>query len=174
MLYFISTALLHHLSAFCVFQNKYNKIFFHWFQVFKNYFFVPSFFIYLSIYFLHSRFYSPPPSTLWLVPHPIPPPHPLSPWGCLHPHPQPHLNSTLPGASSLLRVRCIISDWGLGAAEAGVFSWILDHPGIDREFQVIWYNRVRCCLKPDLVLGEGKGLKPWGPAERIETGNLGR
>jgi hypothetical protein len=25
---------------------------------------------------------------------------------------------------------------------------------------------------PDLVLGEGKGLKPWGPAERMETGNL--
>jgi hypothetical protein len=28
--------------------------------------------------------------------------------------------------------------------------------------------------EPDLVLGEGKGLKPWGPAERMETGNLGR
>jgi hypothetical protein len=26
----------------------------------------------------------------------------------------------------------------------------------------------------DLVLGEGKILKPWGPAERMETGNLGR
>jgi hypothetical protein len=28
--------------------------------------------------------------------------------------------------------------------------------------------------EPDLVLGEGKGLKPWGPAERMETRNLGR
>jgi hypothetical protein len=26
--------------------------------------------------------------------------------------------------------------------------------------------------EPDLVLGEGKGLKPQGPTERIETGNL--
>jgi hypothetical protein len=26
---------------------------------------------------------------------------------------------------------------------------------------------------PDLVLDEGKGLKPQGPAARIETGNLG-
>jgi hypothetical protein len=26
----------------------------------------------------------------------------------------------------------------------------------------------------DLVLGEGKGLKPWESAERMETGNLGR
>jgi hypothetical protein len=24
----------------------------------------------------------------------------------------------------------------------------------------------------DLILGEGKGLKPLGPAERMETGNL--
>jgi hypothetical protein len=28
--------------------------------------------------------------------------------------------------------------------------------------------------EPDLALGEGKGLKPWGPAERMETGNLGK
>ena len=28
--------------------------------------------------------------------------------------------------------------------------------------------------EPDLLLGEGKGLKPQGPAERMETGNLGR
>jgi hypothetical protein len=27
---------------------------------------------------------------------------------------------------------------------------------------------------PDRVLGEGKGLKPWGPAERVEKGNLKR
>ena len=28
--------------------------------------------------------------------------------------------------------------------------------------------------EPDLVLSEGKGMKPWGPAERMETGNIGR
>jgi hypothetical protein len=28
--------------------------------------------------------------------------------------------------------------------------------------------------EPDVVLGEGKGVKPQGPAERIETGKLGR
>lgn len=28
--------------------------------------------------------------------------------------------------------------------------------------------------EPDLTLKEGKGLKPWGPAESMETGNLGR
>jgi hypothetical protein len=28
--------------------------------------------------------------------------------------------------------------------------------------------------EPDLLLGEGKGLKPLGPAERMETGNLRR
>jgi hypothetical protein len=26
--------------------------------------------------------------------------------------------------------------------------------------------------EPDLILGEGKGLKPWWPSERAETGNL--
>jgi hypothetical protein len=26
--------------------------------------------------------------------------------------------------------------------------------------------------EPDVVLGEGKGVKPLGPAERMETGNL--
>ena len=26
--------------------------------------------------------------------------------------------------------------------------------------------------EPDVLLGEGKGLKPRGPAERMETGNL--
>ena len=28
--------------------------------------------------------------------------------------------------------------------------------------------------KPDLLLGEGKGLKPWGPTKRMETGNIRR
>jgi hypothetical protein len=45
------------------------------------------------------------------APHSTPPPHPTpSPRGCPHPHP-PHLTSKLSGASSLLRVRCIISEW---------------------------------------------------------------
>jgi hypothetical protein len=43
------------------------------------------------------------------VPHPIPPPSILSPQGCLYSHP-PHETSKLSGVSSLLRVRCIISD----------------------------------------------------------------
>jgi hypothetical protein len=29
-------------------------------------------------------------------------------------------------------------------------------------------------MEPDLLLGERKGLKPRGPAERMETGNLRR
>jgi hypothetical protein len=40
----------------------------------------------------------------------MPPHHPtLSP--CGYPQSPPHLTSKLPGASSLLRVRCIISEW---------------------------------------------------------------
>jgi hypothetical protein len=27
-------------------------------------------------------------------------------------------------------------------------------------------------MEPNLVLDEEKGLKPWGPSERMETGNL--
>jgi hypothetical protein len=43
------------------------------------------------------------------APHPTTPPHLIpSPRGC--PHLPPHLISKLPGASSLLRVRCIISE----------------------------------------------------------------
>jgi hypothetical protein len=33
---------------------------------------------------------------------------------------------------------------------------------------------VRERVEPDLVLSEGKGLKSWGPAEWMETGNLGK
>ena len=35
-----------------------------------------------------------------------------------------------------------------------------------------WEERVGVRGKPDLVLGEGKGLKLAGLAERMETGNL--
>jgi hypothetical protein len=68
-----------------------------------------SFFIYLIlfvIHFLHSTFHS--------LPFPFHPPptsythHTLSPHGC--PHPPAHLTSKLHGASSLLKVRCIISE----------------------------------------------------------------
>jgi hypothetical protein len=38
-------------------------------------------------------------------------PTPLSPWGCPIPHPLPILVYKLPSSSSLLRVRCIRSDW---------------------------------------------------------------
>jgi hypothetical protein len=75
-------------------------------------FFFNLLFIYLFIY-LHSRFYSNPPN-------PCPPSdcstsHTSSPTPCLHeniptPHPPPNQTSKLPGAYSLLRVRCIFSD----------------------------------------------------------------
>jgi hypothetical protein len=51
-----------------------------------------------------------PPIHPLTAPHPTPPPHStLPPRGC--PQPPPHLNSKLLGTSSLLRVRCIISEW---------------------------------------------------------------
>jgi hypothetical protein len=66
--------------------------------------------IFFLIYFftLHILFLPPLVHSL-TVPHPIPPPQPLSPCGCHHP--QSHLTSKLPGASSLLRARYIISEW---------------------------------------------------------------
>jgi hypothetical protein len=62
------------------------------------------------IYFLHSIFHSLPcPIHPPTAPHPTPLPHPTqSPCGC--PHTPPYLISKLAGASSLLRVRCIISE----------------------------------------------------------------
>ena len=68
-------------------------------------------FTYLFIYHLSYTpyFICPIPIHPPTAPHPTPPPHPLSPRGC--PNPPPHLTSKLPGASSLLRARCIISDW---------------------------------------------------------------
>jgi hypothetical protein len=42
--------------------------------------------------------------------------------------------------------------------------------GLGRKVGRGWWGRD----EPDLVLGEGKGLKPRGPAERMETGNLRR
>jgi hypothetical protein len=69
---------------------------------------VQPFKIYLFSYFLHSILYSlpiHPPTAL----HAILPPMPLSPQGCPHLSPC-HLTSKFPGASSLLRVRCIFSE----------------------------------------------------------------
>ena len=68
------------------------------------------FLLFLLIYlFLHSIFYSPyPQSTLRLFYIPYLLPTHLSLCGC--PHPPPHLTSKHSGASSLLRVRCIISE----------------------------------------------------------------
>jgi hypothetical protein len=61
------------------------------------------------IYILQSIFQSPPSIHPLTAPHPTPPPHPtLSTHVCSHP--PPHLTSKLPGTSSLLRVRCIISE----------------------------------------------------------------
>ena len=62
------------------------------------------------IYFLHSIFYSLTPSYRLTVPHPTPPLHLIpTPPGC--PLSLSYLTSKLSGASSLLRVRCIISEW---------------------------------------------------------------
>ena len=59
---------------------------------------------------MHSIFHSPPQVHLPTAPHTTPSPHPTpSPHGC--PHPISHLTCKLPGTSSLLRVRCIISEW---------------------------------------------------------------
>jgi hypothetical protein len=63
-------------------------------------------FIYLFIFY---TYFMLPLSNLWLFHIPYPLPTPLSPCGC--PPPPPHLTSKLPGASSLLRVRHIVSDW---------------------------------------------------------------
>ena len=60
---------------------------------------VTIFFGWFDIYYYYFPVHPP------TVPHPIPPPCPLSPWGC------PHLTSKFREASSLLRVRCIISEW---------------------------------------------------------------
>ena len=70
----------------------------------------------LILIFIYLFIYTPD-----FIPHPHPPsncsgshissPSPaLSAGGCPHPHLPPHLTPKLPGASSLLRVRCIISD----------------------------------------------------------------
>jgi len=68
------------------------------------------FFSYVIYLFLHSRFYSPPgppsdssQSHTSSLPTPV-----LTTMSSLH---QLHQTSKLPGASSLLRVRCIFSDW---------------------------------------------------------------
>jgi hypothetical protein len=63
------------------------------------------------IHFLHSIFHSPPLSIHHPTsPHPTPSLQPTpSPRGCSHP--PPHLTSKLSGASSLLRVKCFISEW---------------------------------------------------------------
>jgi hypothetical protein len=67
--------------------------------------------ILFEIHFLRFIFHSLPlHSHHPTSPYPTPPPHPTPfPQGCSHP--LPHLTSKLPGASSLLRVRCIISEW---------------------------------------------------------------
>jgi hypothetical protein len=61
-------------------------------------------FIYLFIY--TPDIIPPHPAHPPTVPYPLPPPH-----SCLHEDVPPHLTSKLPRASSLLRVRCIISNW---------------------------------------------------------------
>ena len=69
-------------------------------------FFFFLFLFYELIYFLHSIFYSSRLFTLWLFHIPYLLSTHLSP--CVCPHP---MTSKLPGASSLSRVRYIISEW---------------------------------------------------------------
>jgi hypothetical protein len=79
------------------------------FFFFLSFFFLKKTFISFLIYFIYSIFLIPHIQPL-TAPHPTPPPYPtLSPCGC--PYPPLHMTSKLPGASSLLRVRCIISKW---------------------------------------------------------------
>jgi hypothetical protein len=69
--------------------------------------FLVFFFYIFKLKFLQSIFYFPP-STLWLFLIPYLLPSLLSQGGCLHS--SPHLTSKLPGPSSLLRIKCIISE----------------------------------------------------------------
>jgi hypothetical protein len=63
-----------------------------------------------SFFTVYIPFPAPTPIHHLTSPHPTHPPHPtLSPWG--YPHPPPHLTSKLSGASSRLRIKCIISEW---------------------------------------------------------------
>ena len=73
----------------------------------------------LLINFLRSIVYHPlhPPSFL----HPIAPPDTLSLHGCSHT--PPHMISKLPGASTLLRVRCSISEWTQTWLSSTLLCW---------------------------------------------------
>ena len=54
-------------------------------------------------------------------------------------------------------------------------GWWRKESQVEREWETWeekWTGGIRG--KADLVLGEGKRLKPWGPTERMESGNLGR
>jgi hypothetical protein len=67
------------------------------------------YFYFIYLFTFHILFFPTPVYPL-TVPHPTPPPHPPT-----HLHEDvsnipPYLNSKLPGASSLLKVRCIISE----------------------------------------------------------------
>ena len=66
-----------------------------------------NFIVIFSLFFtLHIPFPAPRPPSNCSTSHTSYPPYPVSMW-----MPQPNLTSKLPGASSLLRVRCIISEW---------------------------------------------------------------
>ena len=76
-------------------------------EVFSDRFYLLFIFIMFIIYFLHSIFHSltPHPPSICSTSQSSSIPHPIS-----TKMPQPHLTSKPPGASSLLRVRCIISE----------------------------------------------------------------
>jgi hypothetical protein len=94
------------------------------------------------IHFLHYIFHSLPlPINDATVPHPTPPPQPTpSPHECPQP-PPPHLTSELPGALSLLRVRCFISEWTPGSTGNTVLYvyWL---PHISWCMLSVWWSSV--------------------------------
>ena len=75
-----------------------------WIQVVRN--FLKIYFIFNSFFTLYIPFPAPPhPPSECSISHTSSPAYPISTW-----MPPPHLTFKLPGASSLLRVRCIISE----------------------------------------------------------------
>jgi hypothetical protein len=99
------------------------------------------FVVVLFFIFLHSRFYSPSPCTPQLLHIPY-----LLPTPCFHedvptPNPPLYLTSKLPGASSLLRVRCIISDWTQTQQSSTVYVLVAPYQLVYATCLVVQYLR---------------------------------
>ena len=146
------------------------------------------YFIIIINLFFYTPYFIPPPwpwPNLWLfhIPHLLP--TTLSPHGC--PHSLPHLDYKLLGASSLLRVRCIIwmnTDLAVlycmcvGYLISDSICCLFGGPVFDRSWGS-WLMEIAGLptgspFSSASFWHEGKDLKPSGPAERMETGNLGK